>query len=624
MVTTELFEKAREIVLDHLKLKKKKYIVIFCSPRRSKLLKTYFEAIDYTILSSQEFNLPLGVRAFVVKKRALITAKNFDTGGGIIKFVSPKSVILSDIPGRFEAGTPNIINVICFAKALQLVQKFNRNIFVNKPNDTISIKELLYLNDFPELIGKDLISHLRNAWIGNNIRVPTGQGLRPYTNLDNAATTPTFLPIWDVFTEVLKAPFKKELKLINEVKTICADFLGAPLEEYEIIFTSNTTEAINSLAYILKKNFPEDVEPVVVNSLLDHHSNELPWRYIPGLSLIRMSVDNDGFLNLEELENILIEYNQVKSYGKKRITLVSMCGASNVLGSFNDLKEISRITHEYGAQLLVDGAQMVAHRSISLTKTGIDYFAFSGHKTYAPFGTGVLILRKNFLHLSNKALEKIKSSGEENIVGIATLGKALFLLTKIGMDVIEREERQLTQIALNGLNDMSDIEVFGITDVNGEKFLRRGGVISFTLNKVPYNLVAREFAEYGGIGVRSGCFCAHLLVKKLIKIHPVRQFFAKLLMMFIPTLGAIYLPGLIRMSIGLENDENDINYFLKILEKIKNEKRAMILRLLASTHSGSGFRSHPLIPKGIKTFIESSVKNVYSLNQKILKIQKEI
>ena len=129
MVTTDLFEKAREIVLDHLKLKKKDHIVIFCSPRRSKLLKSYFKAIDYTILSSQEFNLPLGVRAFVVKKRALITAKNFDTGGGIIKFVSPKSVILSDVPGRFEAGTPNIINVICFARALLLVQKFDKNIF---------------------------------------------------------------------------------------------------------------------------------------------------------------------------------------------------------------------------------------------------------------------------------------------------------------------------------------------------------------------------------------------------------------------------------------------------------------------------------------------------------------
>ena len=461
-----------------------------------------------------------------------------------------------------------------------------------------------------------MINKLRNVWIGHKIRIPTGQGLRCYTNLDNAATTPTFLPIWKVFSEVLKGSLSKKLDLIKEVKKICADFLGAPLEEYEVFFTSNTTEAINSLTDILKKNFPEDVEPVVVNSLLDHHSNELPWRYIHGLSLIRMSVDDDGFLNLEELERILIEYNQVKAYGKKRITLVSMCGASNVLGSFNDLEEISRITHEYGAQLLVDGAQMVAHRSISLAKIGIDYFAFSAHKTYAPFGSGVLIIRKNFLHVSNKVLKRIKSSGEENVVGIATLGKALLLLARIGMDIIEQEERHLTRIALSGLNAMSDIEIYGIKDENGEKFLRRGGVISFTLKKVPYNLVAREFAEYGGIGVRSGCFCAHLLVKKLIGIHPVRQFFAKLSMMFVPTLGAVYLPGLIRMSIGLENDENDIKHFLNILEMIKNEKRATILRLLASTHSGSGFRPHPLIPKGIKAFIRTSLNKVYLITKR--------
>lgn len=623
MVTTELFEKAREIVLDYLKLNKKEHIAIFCSPRRSELLKGYFNAKDFTILSSQEINLPLGISVFVVNKKALITAKNFDTGGGIIKFVSPKSVILSDIPEKFEAGTPNIINVICFARALQLVQKYDKNIFERKIEDNLSVNDILYQDDFLELKGKDLILSLRSALIGHNIRVPTRRGLRSYTNLDNAATTPTFLPIWDVYSQVLKAPIKLKQDIISAVKKICADFLGAPLEEYEVIFTSNTTESINILAGILKNGFTEEIEPVVVNSLLDHHSNELPWRYNPRISLIRLPVDREGFLDLVELENILIEYNHDNFHDKKRIFLVSMCGASNVLGSFNDLEEISRITHEYGSQLLVDGAQMVAHRSVSLSKTGIDYFAFSAHKTYAPFGSGVLIIKKNFLLSNNEIQERIKSSGEENLVGIATLGKSLLLLKKIGMDNIEEEERKLTRIALEGLNNMIDIEIFGIRDITAERFLRRGGVISFTLTKVPYNLVARELAEYAGIGVRSGCFCAHLLVKTLIGIHPVRQFFAKLYMMFIPTLGSIYLPGLVRMSVGLENDENDIKYFLKILEIIKSKKRAMILRLLASTHSGSGFRPHPLIPKPIKAFIESSVNTVYSFNQKTLKKQKE-
>ncbi|MHA2288465.1 MAG: aminotransferase class V-fold PLP-dependent enzyme, partial [Promethearchaeota archaeon] len=199
-------------------------------------------------------------------------------------------------------------------------------------------------------------------------------------------------------------------------------------------------------------------------------------------------------------------------------------------------------------------------------------------------------------------------------VGIATLGKALLLLERIGMDFIEEEERKLTRITLEGLNKMTEIEIFGIRDVNAERFLRRGGVISFTFKDIPYNLVARELAEDGGIGVRSGCFCAHLLVKTLIGIHPVRQFFAKLYMMFIPTLGSIYLPGLIRMSLGLQNDENDVKHFLKTLDIIKSKKRARILRILASTHSGSGFRPHPLFPKQIKSFIETSVNKVYTLN----------
>ncbi|MHA2289314.1 MAG: aminotransferase class V-fold PLP-dependent enzyme, partial [Promethearchaeota archaeon] len=370
MVTTELFEKAREIVLNYLKLNKKSYMVIFCSPRRSELLKTYFDSECFSILSSQDFYLPLGVTAFVVKEKDLFTAKNFDTGGGIIKFVSPKSVILSDIPDRFEAGTPSIINVICFARALQLIQEYDKNIFVEKAENTLSVKDILYQDDLLGLKGRDLIFKLRKALIGHNVRVPTGQGLRTYVNLDNAATTPTLLPIWEVYSKVLKSSFQIKQDMISEVKKICADFLGAPLDDFEVIFTPNTTEAINISADILKNTISNDIEPVVVNTLLDHHSNELPWRYSSRLSLIRLSVDVEGFLELSKLETILKEYNRDKLYGKKRIVLVSMCGASNVLGSFNDLESISKITHEYEAQLLVDGAQMVAHRSVSLSKIG--------------------------------------------------------------------------------------------------------------------------------------------------------------------------------------------------------------------------------------------------------------
>ncbi len=130
---------------------------------------------------------------------------------------------------------------------------------------------------------------------------------------------------------------------------------------------------------------------------------------------------------------------------------MAVSGASNVLGTCNDLAEISRIVHRYGARLLVDAAQLVAHRKVEMAGCGIDYLAFSAHKVYAPFGTGVLVARKGLLNFSPAELALIHSSGEENVGGIAALGKALVLLQRIGLDVIQEEEQALTGRALRGL-----------------------------------------------------------------------------------------------------------------------------------------------------------------------------
>ncbi|MBV5349412.1 aminotransferase class V-fold PLP-dependent enzyme, partial [bacterium] len=142
-------------------------------------------------------------------------------------------------------------------------------------------------------------------------------------------------------------------------------------------------------------------------------------------------MDDEGFVDLNEMETLLNAYNKDSQYGKKRIRLVAVSGASNVLGVCNNLEDISRITHRYGARLLVDGAQLVAHRKVALEECGIDYFAFSAHKVYAPFGTGALMVRKGLLQFTSNELERIKSSGEENAGGIAALGKALMLLKRI-------------------------------------------------------------------------------------------------------------------------------------------------------------------------------------------------
>ena len=142
-----------------------------------------------------------------------------------------------------------------------------------------------------------------------------------------------------------------------------------------MIFTANTTEAINLVAESLSRT-DTGIEPVVVNTILEHNSNELPWRTLRGFSQIRLGVDADGFVNLNELDTLLCSYNQQGEHGEQRIKLVTVSGASNVLGVCNDLAEIGRIVHRYGARLLVDAAQLVAHRKVEVEACGIDYLAF--------------------------------------------------------------------------------------------------------------------------------------------------------------------------------------------------------------------------------------------------------
>ncbi|HBC77465.1 MAG TPA: hypothetical protein DCZ51_02480, partial [Bacteroidales bacterium] len=175
-------------------------------------------------------------------------------------------------------------------------------------------------------------------------------------NLDNAASTPTFMPVWSTVCQTWHQKKETHQEIINEVKSICAGVLGAPKAEYDLIFTSNTTEAINLAAESLGRESGPEMEPVVVSTILEHTSNDLPWRMVPNVSVIRLSVDNEGIIDLNELEKILGEYNQNNQHGKKRIRLIAISGASNVLGICNDLTEIGRIVHRYGAGLFIDGA----------------------------------------------------------------------------------------------------------------------------------------------------------------------------------------------------------------------------------------------------------------------------
>lgn len=613
MITTTLFERARDIILSCLKLDSKHYVVIFCSPRIAEAFRSHFNPKNLFIVSSEELGLPLGLRAVIIERKRLPKGPLFQTGGGTVKMVYSHSVIWADAPNRFEAGTPNIINAIALAKALQLIALYGQNVFQTPATPSLSPTEILYQDSLSKYSGQKLLSHLRPTLMGSDVGVPTAYGSKGYVNFDNAASTPTFSPIMEVVGKILRQPRKKHQEVIQEVRKICAEFVGAPIEDYDVIFTSNTTEAINIAAQNHRRHLTEVTQPVIVTTLLEHNSNELPWRYFAGASVIRIAVDEEGIINLNELERRLREFNEHHKHGLKRISIVAVSGASNVLGVINDLHAISQLVHRYDAKLLVDGAQLIGNRPISLKDTEIDYFAFSGHKIYAPFGSGALIARKGLLAFSSTELSSIKASGEENVVGIATMGKALVLFQRIGLEVLEQFDRRITRHAIQGLAKIPGVTILGMQEAEIPRVKDRLGIIVIQLNKVPHNLVAKELAEKGAIGVRNGCFCAHLLVSRLLKIPFYRVFASRMLFRLMPELTSKLLPGLVRVSFGLENNEADVNRFIRVLKRIAEKPQSLTNRILAALSNGTPFVPYTKIQEQMNAYIETLVQQVYAL-----------
>ena len=569
IITTRLFEQSREIILDYLGLDKDRYVVVFCTPGRANALKAQLEQGSYQIVSSKDLGIPLGVRALAVRKNALPKGAPFQTGGGTARLVSPEWVIWANAPDKFEAGTPAIVNTIALARALQLIKQYGDNAFKNLNNKNLTASEILQRDELEEFSGKNLLDELRQTLIGRNVVVETEEGTRPYINLDNAASTPTFDPVWKAVCHTWRQNERIHQEIVQEVRSVCAGFLGSPLTDYDVIFTSNTTEAINLAAGSFCKESEQDIEPVILNTILEHTSNDLPWRMIPGSSIIRLKVDDKGFVDLNELNSIMQEYNRDGQHGEKRISLVAVSGASNVLGVYNNLGEISRIVHQYGSRLLVDAAQLVAHRKVEMEKYGIDYLAFSAHKVYAPFGSGALVVRKDLLKFTPEEMELIRASGEENVAGIAALGKSLMLLHRIGMDLIRDEEQALTARALRGLSEIAGLKIYGMKDPDSSGFANKGGVIVFSLKNMWPDKLAKILAEKGGIGVRYGCHCAHLLVKHILSVPPFLEQFQGVMLRILPK---ITLPGVVRISIGIGNSAEEIDIFLNEVRKIAGRK----------------------------------------------------
>ncbi len=567
MVSTHLFELSRGVILSHLGLSRRDAVVVFGSRRSIDALAAALPPGRRATVSSRDLGLPLGVCAIGIERRALPKGRPIFTGGGTARLVGPDWVMWAQAPDRFEAGTPAVINVIAFALALLLTRRLGERAFASGPGHPTTASGILYHDAFDRLSGRELLEALRRALVGRGMRVPTVEGDRPYVNLDNAASTQTFEPVWDAVRQSWRQTVLVQQEIVSETRAIVAGVVGAPASSYEVIFTANTTEAINLVA----EDAARASSPVIVNTLLEHNSNELPWRGIPGSSQVRLPMDAEGFVDLDTLETILRDRNERGAHGGARVTLVAVSGASNVLGVCNDLAAIARITHRYGARVLVDAAQLIAHRAVDMEATGIDFLAFSAHKVYAPFGTGVLVAKKGLLGFDDVQRERIRSSGDENVSGIAALGKALVLLQRVGFDVVQDEERALTARALRGMAKVPGLRIHGIADPASPSFASKGGVIPFDLKGNISHGVARLLATRAGIGVRSGCHCAHLTVKRMLEVPPWAEQLQRLILI---VARRFELPGVARASLGLATTAEDVDVFVQALRDIAGSPRA--------------------------------------------------
>ncbi|MCP4131112.1 MAG: aminotransferase class V-fold PLP-dependent enzyme, partial [bacterium] len=236
MVTTELFEQGRDVFLEYLGLDKKDYVVVFCTVRGADIFERRLKSHDYHIVSSRDIGLPLGLRVLAIRKNILPKGLPFQTGGGAIKDVAPDSVLWADAPDKFEAGTPRIVNVIAFTRALMITRKLGTDCFKQQNRTIYSADEILYNDELLEYSGLPLLTELRKRVFGRNQLVPTAEGEKPYINFDNGACTPTFSPIREAVCKSWQQPENVQADIVTAVKKTLADFLGASPDKYDILF----------------------------------------------------------------------------------------------------------------------------------------------------------------------------------------------------------------------------------------------------------------------------------------------------------------------------------------------------------------------------------------------------
>ena len=324
-------------------------------------------------------------------------------------------------------------------------------------------------------------------------------------------------------------------ELFENSRSITSRFIGAGNQD-EIVFTKSATEGINLVAYSLsnaekgsKFHIKEDDEIVV--SEMEHHANLVPWQELArrtGAKLRWFKVTDEGRLDLSDLDQII----------NAKTKLIALTQQSNVLGTINNLQEISARAKSAGALFLVDACQSVPHYPIDVIELGCDFLVFSGHKALGPTGVGVLWGRKDLLDemppflTGGSMIETVTmenstyldapkrfEAGVPNMAQAVGLAAAITYLQKIGIENIHEHEMRLTKLAIDGLVQIDGVSIIGPKDLTN-----RGAVVSFAVDGIHPHDIGQALDQYG-IAVRTGHHCAWPLMKRFNSVATTRASF---------------------------------------------------------------------------------------------------
>ena len=324
-------------------------------------------------------------------------------------------------------------------------------------------------------------------------------------------------------------------EIFENSRSITSQFIGARNQD-EIVFTKSATEGINLVAYSLsnaekgsKFHIKEDDEIVV--SEMEHHANLVPWQELArrtGAKLRWFKVTDEGRLDLSDLDQII----------NAKTKLIALTQQSNVLGTINNLQEISARAKSVGALFLVDACQSVPHFPIDVIELGCDFLVFSGHKALGPTGVGVLWGRKDLLDemppfltggsmIETVTMEKSTyldapkrfEAGVPNMAQAVGLAAAITYLQKIGIENIHEHEMRLTKMAIDGLVQINGVSIIGPKDL-----INRGAVVSFAVDGIHPHDIGQALDQYG-IAVRTGHHCAWPLMKRFNSVATTRASF---------------------------------------------------------------------------------------------------